>query len=535
MADAALDIVREFVRAQDSVTRKRGLRALGALKSSDASWMLVNAALDDSDPDVRKHAERVIAGLADRGAVDQALDKCMASRSRATYGLLGRLRLLGASCRISPAPWPTRLWRAMRLGDDLRRSGRWRFWVRGVAPAAMGCVVGLLLTLLALRVLGLAAADGREAEQAVGWALLLVLFAPLLAVWTTPTQMHFDRVAGTLADAMVAAIIPVALLVLLASILTGVAPTDIIVFVTLPLVVATIRIVVALVGGSVPVPVVGFLTTMLTAACAGIVVSALAIWMLARLVAANLNEVEPAWSFYWMLAFSLAWVFTWLDKLPAEHLQMRKPIEAPSLAVQSLRALAAARSNTRPQVAYTVFATVGVATLVMLWLAAPVDAIGLEAAMARGVPIEMKIAGDSQDRHAGRVPIEYVLNVGERGLLAVEVKRAGRDESAYTVEVLTGPSEQKRSAPLAEYWQAAVLHIDLQLDAVEPSATGSVTLDAGSYRLRVLLDEAADTAIARLYDRAARKLGVSSEREANLDLKVALEVRAPPGVEDAVK
>src|SRR5262245_42348533 len=201
MADAALDIVREFAGATDSTVRRKGMRALGALPSDEAGALLVDTALDDTDPETGRSAEAVLAALGSdecRGA-SHALERHLVERPGKAYALLGRLRLLGGHIEVAHPSWPLRLRRALTLWNEQRRGRGWRYWLRGAGPAFFGAWLGLVPAALAYGLMDLRTES--ETNPLVG-LFLAWLLVPLAAPWITPTQLHYDRIAGTAADAL---------------------------------------------------------------------------------------------------------------------------------------------------------------------------------------------------------------------------------------------------------------------------------------------------------------------------------------------
>src|SRR5262245_16533756 len=289
MADAALDIVREFAGATDSTVRRKGMRALGALPSDEAGALLVDTALDDSDPETGRSAEAVLAVLGPdecRGA-NQALERHLVERPGKAYALLGRVRLLGGRMEVGHPSWPLRLRRAAGLWNEQRRGRGWGYWLRGIGPAFCGAWLGLVLVGLAHLALDLDA--GSETNPFIAFLLACVL-VPFAAPWITPTQLHYDRIAGTLADGFYGAVLCMGLTAVVWA-ASRASPDIIARFVVAPLVVVSVRFAVSIVGGSVRIPVLGFLWTVFCAGFAGILAAWLGIFVVAGIFDYDLERI----------------------------------------------------------------------------------------------------------------------------------------------------------------------------------------------------------------------------------------------------
>ena len=523
--DVALTIAREFIGGAEATMRKKGLRALGALPSTGAADMLVEAALDTSDPETAQSAEAVIAAL-DAAAcsnVNLALERRLPELPGRTYALLGRLRLLGAPVKVARTSWATRLGRATRLWNEMRRGRGWRYWARGIAPAFFGLVLGAGLSGVILDSLELNVP--KEQFFASGIAFT---WRRLAAPWITPTQLHYDRVAGTTADALIAAILWVALMLAVVAI-TDRSHDALVLLLVAPLAVATIRVTVSGVGGSVRIPGLGFLCTTVVAAIAGIMVAWLATFAVAALFGFDLDRLDVG-TWYWAPAFALAWMFTALDRLPADYAAVLRRTAAPGAVDQRSPSVLWPGPNIRARHAYWLAGFVCLAFLLMIVLATPGDQFAPPPISARE-PLKLEVGAAARTLHVEQAPIQYKVELAARGLLAIESTHAQEnDRTGYRIEFLRPAeprtiellrsAEQRTAAAAATQPDSGSVRLEL-LDTQEKK-TGSGTLGAGEYRLSItpLLEE--PTALARMARRTLTKLRIQPEGTANLNVSIVL-------------
>jgi hypothetical protein len=494
-ADPALAIVDEFIRGSEPDVRRKGARALGALGTRVAAERLVESALTDGDDTVRAAAEAAIAcaHAADPRTVEAVLDARLALQPRPTYAMLGRLRAVGLSAALAPVSWATRLRRALTLGDQLRRQPGSRFWTRNLRPTLLGAAFGAVLSFLLLNALQL---GGKDEDLGAGsWLGFFACFAaPLVAVWMTPTRLHFDRLAGIAADTLTGAVATVLLGGVLVIALEEQSRLAIVHLLVLPLWIAAVRAVTSMTAGTIPVPYLGFFLTATTAGLAGAIAWGLAAAVFAALLGVSLEDVET-WSIFWPPSFALAWVCASIERQP------------PRPATESGAAM--------PVAARVAFAATWLATLAMISLGLPFT----EPPPRDGDSAELTLAAAAGGKPGAewlvtQAPVRYTLEVRERGVLAVQLKGEGGDSRAYSVELV-----RRNEAPAGtkDPWRLQLaLQPKQELDRALRSA------ERGTYLavVRVGAREERSTALARLAERAARRFGM--QREAGLTLKLTV-------------
>jgi MFS family permease len=491
--------------------------------------MLVEAALDADDPETARSAEAVIAAL-DAAAcsnVNLALERHLPEVPGRTYALLGRLRLLGAPVKVARSSWATRLQRAARLWNEMRRGRGWRYWTRGIGPAVVGLILGAMLSGFILDLLDL----NVPSEHVLASAIVSLFLVPLAAPWITPTQLHYDRIAGTTSDALMAAILWVMLMGAIAP-LTDFSHNALVLLLVAPLSVATIRVVVSAVGGSVRIPRVGFLWTTIVAAIAGIMVAWLATFAVAALLDFDLARLDGG-TWYWAPAFSLAWMFTALDRLPADYAGVLRQTAAPGAFDQRCPSVLWPVPNIRARDAHWLAGIVCLAFVAMLVLATPGDRLA-PPPMAAREPLKLEVGAGAQTLRVEQAPIQYDVVLAARGLLAIESTHVeANDRTGYRIELLK-PAEPRTAelpsrgeqrtvaAQIAAATQPDSASARLELLETQAKNTWSGTLNAGQYRLNITSLREEPTALARMARRALAKFRIQPEGTANLDLSIVL-------------
>lgn len=314
MAEAALDILDQFLHASDAEVRRKGVAALAALESSDAGPRLVEAALHDADPEVRASAEKSIAGIpaGRRGAVDAELEQQLRDRKseREVYALLGRLKLQGYRSEVRLGTWPRRLRRAFGFFGAIKRGGGWRWW-RGIWPTLFGVLIALSIFV------GLAVADVDYTDDP-SRAFLAVLFAMGLTARTAPTERHFDRLAGVAVDVLFVFLGLLPAWLLAVSGVHGAEQQPLLVTVTgvavLFALVAATRGVAALTAGMIQIPFVGAFVRVGASAFTALVITAALLALASGVSTANPSGL---WTACWLLAFALAVPFVIFDRASA--------------------------------------------------------------------------------------------------------------------------------------------------------------------------------------------------------------------------
>src|SRR3712207_3033598 len=113
MSRDPLSIVDEFLRYPDPQMRKNAVTALALVESEKAIRRLVEIALSDSEPQVRKRAEDEILRLDGQQAewAVEALGAAMKDSERRllAYAALGRLRSRGLTTTCPQQNLPVRL------------------------------------------------------------------------------------------------------------------------------------------------------------------------------------------------------------------------------------------------------------------------------------------------------------------------------------------------------------------------------------------------------------------------------------------
>ena len=516
VADLALRIAREFVDATDAATRKRGLGGLGALSSIESASLLLDRALNDPDPEARKHAESVMASLPEPQSTPlrSVLQRSLEQRTGVTYALMGRLQLLGSGIGVAPSLWPLRLRRAMSLWNDLRRGHSWRYWVRGLGSGFVGAVFGFLFASIVLGPLKLLPPP-QESGTIISTLTLPIalLLSALIAPWVTPTQLHIDRPAGITGDALIAALITLAVMILasgfvLFGAVDGEIPTMTVLVMVAPLAVAATRVAISLVGGSVSIPVLGFLWTTVTGGFAGLLAAWLGALAISGAFGFDLNNVFAGASFC-TGAFTVAWMFTRFDRpLQRKSLRARPESALNAPPERQSESVSAMRPNFLPRQAYASAAVVYALLTVVVFLAVPGSALGPGIKSIPGEGIELKVGTETVKRRISQAPIHYDVNVapgGGRADFELTLPENSRDRYNIVVEAAVQPDK-----PIANF----------DTESLASNPAWSIELEGGQYRLRVTRHEADDdqTVLARLYTRAEAKLGMQAARSVKLEL-----------------
>jgi hypothetical protein len=513
MADAALDIVREFVRAEDPSLRSKGFRALGAFRSSAAVELLVDAALRDPSPEARAEAERVLAAqsLAASPALDAALERSLASNARDTYALLGRLRLLGGRPRLGLGRWSTRLYRALGLWNDTRRREGWRYWRRGTLPAILASLPAGFTSLWLLSRLSLP--DSFAAL--IGGVFFAVLLGFAAAPWITPTQLHFDRPAGLLADALYAATGALAVVLLWIVVERTTSPTVIVLLATAPLAAAVIRAAVGLAGGMVRVEALGFLATVATAATCGIAMGWASAYLVALVAGLELDDVA-AGEVYVGAAMVLAIVYAWFDT-PRRALRALLHERGNGKAQEGRGTSAVSLPPNFPAAyGYATGATALVLAATVFWWAQPPRSLETDAEAAPAMPISLALKGNAETLTATTTPAQFDVAIPVRGILKIDIERRDDDERVYEVQLIRTPASANAPQPaLARF-------------VVEGTGanTWSGPLEDGRYRLSIVPSKRSNdrpqTALAAIEGRVRTRMGLVTETRSDIGVSLVL-------------
>ena len=492
------------------------MRALGALPSDEAGALLVDTALDDTDPETGRSAEAVLAALGPnecRGAA-QAMERHLVERPGKAYALLGRLRLLGGHIRVAHPSWPLRLRRALGLWNEQRRGRGWRYWVRGAGSAFYGAWLGLVVAGVAHLALDLDA--GAETNPFIALLLACVL-VPVAAPWITPTQLHYDRIAGTLSDGLYGAVLCIGLTAVVWA-ASRTSPDIIALFVVSPLVVVTVRFAVSLFGGSVRIPGLGFLWTVTCAGFAGILAAWLGIFVVAGVFDYDLERITVGMASC-VFAFSLAWMFTALDKPSADSVALLAQGAVPGALAARFPAVPWPRSNIHPLQAHVFGAAVCSLFCLLVVLSIPGRVLVRENLIAKGPEIRLQYDAGVQTRRVESVPIQYDVSLDRRGLVAIECTRAPDDAKDYRVEL---ERVGEPATTVAQFAAAAQSRQVISVVVSQPRITSSATVDPGQYRLRVLRIAEEETTLARVARRALMRLRMASKVDAQLDIGIEL-------------
>lgn len=428
MTEAALRIVDEYLGAEDIACRRKGVLALRAFESEPAISRLIDKALDEADVELRSLAERVLAELdgEQRAVAYRVLERGLYDPGPwlATYALLGRLRLLGAVGAVRLGRPVVRVRRAISLIWAYVRGGGWRHWLRGLRPGLVGLACAWLGPVF-IGLLGL----GSTEETWPG--LLGSVMVPLVAVFTTPIKLHFDRLAGLAADAALAATasaLVVAMLWLLLAEESTYTSEWLLALLAVPISVASVRAVGGILGGRFQAAALDAVAASLAAGIAGIVASGAVLWAGAKVLEVPLDSVAH-WGAFWSASFAVAAVVWALDRVrPPRSGAAARQVQL----LGGLPASALAAGNFPKRLANTCGGALIVVLALMIWVIVPRGNIS---------PAETKLAyvNSAQTRHASevsRVPSEYELGAPGRGDLTVTLNRLDADSSAgYVVEL----------------------------------------------------------------------------------------------------
>ncbi len=535
MSGSALGVVREFVDAQEPSVRGCGVHALAALGNEEAAELLVGIALDETTVDAQVRAEIEIAGLpeAERGHITRVLERMLEIDPRRAYSLLGRLRMRGALLAIRAPNYLNRLRHAQSVVGEVRRRRGWHFWVRGIVPALVGTILGMIAFVSAMYLGGVDSWIGREIYGGEFWVAFPI--AALGALLTTPTQQHFDRFAGTAVDSVGAAVICASAVSILLFVFgmnpnenwrligegDGISTALIVVWVSAAFMGAVaVRITVAVVGFSVAIPVGGRLVTVATGAISGVLGSGATMIIVGTVLGTNLDDIL-GWPMYWVGAFTLAWVFASLDAPEDVSYGISGERRAPLSRRQSRRKVP--DPNYRRPLAFGLTAAVwSVALPLALLMQSDKPLFTSPEAVPQKVSLdysktETQIAVD-------RAPYAIDAELIKRGTMYVRLFREEDDSNGYEMEVIATRQAHSNepSNGIVSTLQGRKLEMDLT--DLESEESASITLDKGTYRIIVtpVMQFERVSALSGFISRIVERFGSERYVEGNLNMTLRL-------------
>jgi hypothetical protein len=205
MSADPLPIVEEFLQSRDPQLRKNAITALALIASNESIEQLVRVALTDRDDAVRARCEDELVELqSNRTAAFQLLRAALDNKATrmAAYALLGRLRSRGAAVDALPfVPFSLRLRLAFSLREQICPTWSRDFWLRTLAPATVGGIIGLAFFLLAwISTRGSFPDFPVFASLVVSVLILSMFLAATTSYFMSPFGLQLYRRAATIVD-----------------------------------------------------------------------------------------------------------------------------------------------------------------------------------------------------------------------------------------------------------------------------------------------------------------------------------------------
>jgi hypothetical protein len=206
MSKNLLNVVEEYLRSPEVQHRKNAVTAFAIMADEQASAMLVDIALTDTEPGVRQRAEEELLAVApaqQKEVIETTKRRLDDPKKRqAAYLFLGRLRSNGWN--VSLNRWPLLMWLRLTWGLNLHLYPvrNWRFRTRAWKYGLLGAAAGVAF-------MGMVFLRSWQLQDYGGFILysfLLVILSPVIAAAatqrTTPIGLYADRLLGFVTEVL---------------------------------------------------------------------------------------------------------------------------------------------------------------------------------------------------------------------------------------------------------------------------------------------------------------------------------------------